>query len=544
MDTLHYVPKDKKTTVAVIEASETLPHQEDELTILRDKKLWEQHDGFTKVPDKAAILESIQGKSTEEIAKDILADKERISKLHGELRVDDLTGLSNAKGFRERAKAELTILARTNTPFVVFEGDLNNMQTVNNKFGGHESGSAYIQHYADVLQSTLRSNDIAAHLHGDEFRIVASAEDPSYVEAIRQKLYTAMREKTKSLPVDHPMGKIKDSVNLEAALGASYQTWTPDELAVFQSHDKEKIALMIGEKMDRASKLADKDMYVQKAIQKGRQAESGQQGNDMRTAESSAPHNVTLWAEEDPAISVPTEAEVFSELVGKAPDAIADSIIKDKKRMRHLEEQLTTDEMTGLYNRNGFRRRVKEVVTDLARDGKPFAVMSGDINSMKGLNDGFGHEAGDAAIVLVGQAIKDTLRDGDLGAHPYGDETAVLLADVTLEEAVAVRQRIYDRTKTLVEELPEGHPLYHARKTLNIGGSFGISHRQLTESDISAFKAAKNAEEQGALVRDLVLDQIVEADINMQIEKKRIKEANSAESANKLTESQQDNVKN
>ncbi len=511
---------------ATLELVEAGPRPEDELTILRDKKLWEQDEGFEKVPEKNYVLAAIEGKSKEDIAGDILTDKEKAAKLHSELRVDDLTGLANAKGLRERTKAELIELGRKEGSFVVFVPDLNNMQSVNKV--DHEKGNAYLQLFAGVANNALRPGDIAARVHGDEFVIVAPCDTPESALEIRKRLYQTMEDTVNALSPDHPLYSLRDSIKLQAAIGMSYQTWTQEELSILVSRDNEKISEMIGSKMTNATDQADTEMYEQKAIQKGK-SQDGLKQNAIRKSDNKMLQDRHLWLVEDESVDIPTKDEIFADLVNKSQNQIADIIIEDKRRIRDLQEQLTIDEMTGLNNRNGFRRRVKEVVLELAREGKSFALMSGDVNEMKRLNDEFGHKAGDAAIVLVCQSVKDVIRGIDVGAHPYGDEEAVLLSDVTPEEAESIRQRIYDRQNELLSQLPEDHPLYKANKVLKLGGAFGISHRVLTPDEINAFKNANTKEEQGRFVMELVLDEVVKADINMHIEKRKIKEAQGEE---------------
>lgn len=504
-----------------IEERLKLPHVEDELTILRDKKLWEQDESFQKVPDMKTVLAYLEGKTQGQIAREMYADKEMQAKLHAELRIDDLTGLPNAKGFRERTKAELNRRGREGAPFLVCSVDANNMQEVNKSPSGHDAGNAYIQLIGQALASGLRPSDIPAAVHGDEMLIVAGCDEAADGDVIRNRLYKTVQDKVAALSPEHPLYTVRESVQLEAAIGTSYQTWTEEELKLFKEGDKESITHMIAEKMDRALYDADVDMYEQKAIQKGKA--TGKKNNETRKSENTIVQNRHLWFVEDPPMPLPTEEEVFANLTSKSQEQIAQMIIEDKQKILSLQEQQTTDEMTGLLNRNGLRRRVKEAVTELARTGGSFSLMFGDVNEMKVLNDLFGHAAGDAAIILVAQAVKESIRGNALAAHPYGDENVIFLPNTTPEDTKVVRARIYERIDTLVANLPEGHPLYKAKNKLKLGGSFGISHRTLTEAEIQAFKEVKGPEEQGALVRDIVSDEVVNADINMQIEKRRMK---------------------
>lgn len=92
--------------------------------------------------------------------------------------------------------------------------------------------------------------------------------------------------------------------------------------------------------------------------------------------------------------------------------------------MRGISE---TDELTALPNRRAFLARADE-----RRDARaPFAVLFADVNGLKAINDGLGHEWGDKAIVAAAEVLRRTLRDGDFVSRLGGDEFAALLPKAT-----------------------------------------------------------------------------------------------------------------
>lgn len=98
-----------------------------------------------------------------------------IDKLHRSLihlsETDDLTGLANRRAFQDR----LEVLQRRSTvmerPYSVVLIDLNDFKLLNDTFG-HAAGDQALSHFAELLRSCVRRNDIVARLGGDEFAIL------------------------------------------------------------------------------------------------------------------------------------------------------------------------------------------------------------------------------------------------------------------------------------------------------------------------------------------------------------------------------------
>jgi diguanylate cyclase (GGDEF)-like protein len=101
--------------------------------------------------------------------------------------------------------------------------------------------------------------------------------------------------------------------------------------------------------------------------------------------------------------------------------------------------QATTDSLTSLPNRRGFRQIVEHRPRRL-----PFAVLIIDVDGLKKVNDTQGHRAGDALLVLVAKTCQSALRRGDLVARMGGDEFATYLFNAEREDARQVAERMLD----------------------------------------------------------------------------------------------------
>lgn len=96
---------------------------------------------------------------------------------------------------------------------------------------------------------------------------------------------------------------------------------------------------------------------------------------------------------------------------------------------QQLEDKLRnisiTDELTGLYNRRGFRTLAQQELDLAERQNAKMAVFYIDMDGLKQINDQYGHNAGDQAIVDTAELLKETFRAADIIARIGGDEFAI-----------------------------------------------------------------------------------------------------------------------
>jgi diguanylate cyclase (GGDEF)-like protein len=104
------------------------------------------------------------------------------------------------------------------------------------------------------------------------------------------------------------------------------------------------------------------------------------------------------------------------------------TILAQEERIRALEALALCDEMTGLSNRRGFNAAFDRELALARRDSNYGGVLvMVDLDGFKLINDTWGHQAGDAYLCAVAQALQDCVRSSDVVARLGGDEFAVLL---------------------------------------------------------------------------------------------------------------------
>ncbi len=99
------------------------------------------------------------------------------------------------------------------------------------------------------------------------------------------------------------------------------------------------------------------------------------------------------------------------------------------------------DPLSGMFNRRGFAEACARVIEREGAAGRPVTVMIFDIDHFKGINDRFGHPAGDEILKLFSTVVVNNLRISDLSGRIGGEEFAALLP-CALEEGVLVAERI------------------------------------------------------------------------------------------------------
>ena len=103
------------------------------------------------------------------------------------------------------------------------------------------------------------------------------------------------------------------------------------------------------------------------------------------------------------------------------------------------------DDLTGLYNRRGFLALAQHQLKLAYRTGKPCLVAFVDLDGMKQINDAFGHQEGNHALVEAANILRDSFRQCDILSRIGGDEFAVFIADATPDNAETVERRVKEK---------------------------------------------------------------------------------------------------
>jgi diguanylate cyclase (GGDEF)-like protein len=176
-------------------------------------------------------------------------------------------------------------------------------------------------------------------------------------------------------------------------------------------------------------------------------------------------------------------------------------LLDQLSRVRELSSQLaeaaTHDELTGLHNYGFFIQRLADETERSHRYGRPLALIMGDVDHFKQVNDKYGHQTGNAVLQAVASILAADVRSTDVVARYGGEEFAIIMPETTWEEALVAAEHI--RAAIAASHAP-GRP--------DVTISLGISEYQILDSDCthlikradSALYQAKKAGRNRALV--------------------------------------------
>jgi diguanylate cyclase (GGDEF)-like protein/PAS domain S-box-containing protein len=160
-----------------------------------------------------------------------------------------------------------------------------------------------------------------------------------------------------------------------------------------------------------------------------------------------------------------------------------DSKAKELARANaELENLSFIDDLTGLYNRRGFFTLAEHGVRLALREAKSYSVVFVDMDSMKAINDTWGHDEGNQALRDAAEVLRRAFRSSDVLARIGGDEFAVFVLQADAEE---VRSRIRQQLGHYAKEFKRSYKL-----SLSVGVATGHAGR---DADIASLLAHADA---------------------------------------------------
>ena len=121
---------------------------------------------------------------------------------------------------------------------------------------------------------------------------------------------------------------------------------------------------------------------------------------------------------------------------------LAHTIRELEASRRLLAEQATTDPMTHLKNRRAFFENGTKQIAMARRYGTDVSIIVADVDHFKKVNDTYGHQAGDEALIAVSRVLVGLTRTEDTVARIGGEEFAVLLPDTNRLGAAVLAERM------------------------------------------------------------------------------------------------------
>lgn len=159
-----------------------------------------------------------------------------------------------------------------------------------------------------------------------------------------------------------------------------------------------------------------------------------------------------LWQYPDLREAV-TLRTVFFALFGGIIVLYAYSLTRGIERARRqLEQERSTDVLTGLLNRRALYERAEELFQRLERNDQPLVVVFADVDRFKRVNDTHGHHIGDRVLAEVARVLNTSVRGSDIVGRFGGDEFILILPNTPLDGGTTVAQRLQQALRRWTDE--------------------------------------------------------------------------------------------
>ncbi len=143
------------------------------------------------------------------------------------------------------------------------------------------------------------------------------------------------------------------------------------------------------------------------------------------------------------------------------------SSMKHSQIISSMKDMATYDTLTRLYNRRHLDQVLEEEFRNSTLSKQPLAIVMVDIDHFKPINDRYGHDEGDKALIHIASILKGSLRNYDIVSRFGGEEFLVILPKTLMKDAVVIAERIRRSVETT--------PLSVGDEKVNLTISLGVA---------------------------------------------------------------------
>ncbi|OPX56889.1 diguanylate cyclase (GGDEF) domain-containing protein [Oceanospirillum multiglobuliferum] len=158
-----------------------------------------------------------------------------------------------------------------------------------------------------------------------------------------------------------------------------------------------------------------------------------------------------------------------------------------------LRESSYLDSMTGLYNRRYFNEQLPNILKKAKSTEQSCAVLLLDLDRFKIINDDYGHDAGDLALIHFSRVLQQQVRGGDLVIRLGGDEFVIILTHTDLAGVLAVKRNIEMALASQIADLGNTKRFLESSIGYALYPNDAISTEELLRQADQAMYAAKRS---------------------------------------------------
>ena len=186
---------------------------------------------------------------------------------------------------------------------------------------------------------------------------------------------------------------------------------------------------------------------------------------------------------------LPQTGQLQREHLQLLADKLYQKVSELEKANEHLRNVSLTDGLTGLNNRRGFMILATGLLKFARRVGYSSCLLYLDLDSLKYINDTFGHAAGDAAITEFSRILTETFRDSDIIGRLGGDEFVIMMIDATENDLAGMQARLHDNVDAYNLQSADGQTLSFSLGVIRVEPQSTISMEELlSQADAAMYK--------------------------------------------------------
>lgn len=170
-------------------------------------------------------------------------------------------------------------------------------------------------------------------------------------------------------------------------------------------------------------------------------------------------------------------------------DKLYQKILELEKANERLRTHSLIDGMTGLNNRRGFMILATGLLKFARRAGVSSCLIYIDLDSLKHINNVFGHTGGDRALTQFSNILTETFRESDVIGRLGGDEFVILLIDASEEDLAAMQARLQRGVDAYNQQVESGFALSFSMGGIRVDAKSRITMEALlSKADEAMFK--------------------------------------------------------
>lgn len=181
--------------------------------------------------------------------------------------------------------------------------------------------------------------------------------------------------------------------------------------------------------------------------------------------------------------ATPTKLPQTGQLQREHLQVLANKLYQKVTELEDANERLhnlsLTDELTGLNNRRGFMVLATGLLKFARRVKYPLSLLYIDLDSLKYMNDTFGHAAGDKIIIKFANLLTETFRDSDVIGRLGGDEYVVLVVDATENDIDSLKTRLQNNVDIYNHRSGDQYVISFSMGSIRVGPDSTITVEEL-----------------------------------------------------------------